>query len=146
MDTVDSAITKPVRRLEVFTGAGRRRTWSDEDKARVVAEIETSGDSVSGVARRHGLSLQQLFGWRRQVKEAQAVFSKDHEPRFVPAIIDAAPSDIAGQTQRKTRRQHRDEPPAGMIEVAIDGVTVRIGAGAPADTIAAVLRALKAGA
>jgi transposase len=62
MDTVDNAITEPARRREVFTGAGRRRTWSDEDKARVVAEIETSGGSVSGVARRHGLSPQQLFG------------------------------------------------------------------------------------
>ncbi|MGM5033862.1 transposase [Tardiphaga sp. 803_E3_N1_3] len=29
----------------------------------------------SGVARRHGLSPQQLFGWRRQVKEARAVAS-----------------------------------------------------------------------
>ena len=61
MDTVDNAITKPARRLEVFTGAGRRRTWSDEDKARVVAEIETSGDSVSGVMRRHGLLPQQFL-------------------------------------------------------------------------------------
>jgi transposase len=146
MDTVDSAITKPVRRLEVFTGAGRRRTWSDEDKARVVAEIETSGDSVSGVARRHGLSPQQLFGWRRRVREAQLVVSKDDEPWFIPAVVDPAPCDTAGSRQRKTRRQHRDEPLAGTIEVAIDGVTVRIGAGAPADTIAAVLRALKAGA
>jgi transposase len=102
MDTVDSAITKPVRRLEVFTGAGRRRTWSDEEKARVVAEIETSGDSVSGVARRHGLSLQQLFGWRRQVREAQALVSKDDEQRFVPAVVDAAPPDTAGHRQRKT--------------------------------------------
>lgn len=146
MDTVDSAVTKPVRRLEVFTGAGRRRTWSDEDKARVVAEIEASGDTVSAVARRHGLSPQQLFGWRRQVKEARAVVSGDDKLQFVPAVIDAALSDTAGHLQRKTRRQHRDEPSAGTIEVAIDGVTVRIGAGAPADTIAAVLRALKAGA
>jgi transposase len=146
MDTVDSAITKPVRRLEVFTGAGRRRTWSDEDKARVVAEIETSGDSVSGVARRHGLSPQQLFGWRRQVRESQTVASRDDEPRFVPAVVDAALSDTAGPRQRKTRRRDRDEPLAGTIEVAIDGVMVRIGPGAPAGTIAAVLRALKAGA
>lgn len=146
MDTVDSAITKPVRRLEVFTGAGRRRTWSDEDKARVVAEIEASGDSVSGVARRHGLSPQQLFGWRRRAREGQAVVSKDDEPRFVPAVVDLAPCDTAGSRQRKTRRQHLNEPLAGTIEVAIDGATVRIGAGAPADTIAAVLRALKAGA
>jgi transposase len=146
MDTVDSAITRPVRRLEVFTGAGRRRTWSNEDKARVVAEIEASGDSVSGVARRHGLSPQQLFGWRRQVREAQAVFSKEDEPRFVPAVVDATPSDTAGPRQRKTPRRHLDEPLAGTIEVAIDGVMVRIGPGAPADTIAAVLRALKASA
>ena len=145
MDTLDSAITKSVRRLEVFTGAGRRRTWSDEDKARVVAEIETSGDSVSGVARRHGLSPQQLFGWRRRAREAQAVVSRDGEPRFVPAVVDRAPCDTAGFRQRMTRQQHRDEPLTGTIEVAIDGVTVRIGAGAPADTIAAVLRALKAG-
>jgi len=142
MDTVDNAIPKPARRLEVFTGAGRRRTWSDEDKARVVAEIESSGDSVSGVARRHGLSPQQLFGWRRQVREAQA----DNEVRFVPAVVDAAPPGASGHLQRKARRQHRDESLVGTIEVAIDGATVRIGAGAPADTIAAVLRALKAGA
>ena len=145
MDTVDNVITKPVRRLEVFTGAGRRRTWSDEDKARVVAEIEASGDSVSGVARRHELSPQQLFGWRRQVREAQAAVPRDDEPQFVPAVIDAAPSDTAERLQRKTPRRQRDDP-LGTIEVAIDGVTVRIGPGAPADTIAAVLRALKAGA
>jgi transposase len=63
MDTEHIAITEPARRLEVFTGAGRRRTWRDEDKARIVAEITTSGDSVCAVARRHGLSPQQLFGW-----------------------------------------------------------------------------------
>jgi hypothetical protein len=39
-----------LRRLEVFTGAGRRRRWSDEDKARIVAEIVASGGSVCSVA------------------------------------------------------------------------------------------------
>jgi transposase-like protein len=70
MDTEHNAITEPVRRLEVFTGAGRRRTWRDQDKARIVAEIARSGDSVCAVARRHGLSPQQLFGWRRQLRES----------------------------------------------------------------------------
>jgi transposase len=113
MDTVDSAITKPVRRLQVFTGAGRRRKWSDEDKTRVVAEIESSGDSVFGVARRHGLSPQQLFGWRRRVREAQAVVFKDDEPRFVPAVVTAVLCKTAGSRQRKARRQQRDEPLGG---------------------------------
>src|SRR5436190_23241114 len=61
MDTVDNAITKPVHRLEVFTGAGRRRSFSDKDEAGIVAEIATSGESVCAVARRHGLSPQQLL-------------------------------------------------------------------------------------
>ena len=34
---------------------------------------------------------------------------------------------------------------AGVIEVEIDGVTVRVGRGVEAKTVAAVLRALKAG-
>jgi len=48
MDTVHSAITEPVRRLEIFTGGGRRRKWSEEDKARIVAEIVASGDLCRG--------------------------------------------------------------------------------------------------
>jgi len=72
MDTEYIAITEPVRRLEVFIGAGRRRTWRHEDKARIVAQIATSGDSVCAVARRHGLSPQQLFGWRRQLRLSES--------------------------------------------------------------------------
>jgi transposase-like protein len=58
-----------VRRLEVFTGGGRQQKWSDEDKARIVAEIVASGDSVCPVARRHGLSSQKLFDWRKCADE-----------------------------------------------------------------------------
>jgi len=36
------------------------------------------------------------------------------------------------------------EPDAGLIEVEIDDVTVRVGRGADAKTVTAVLRALKA--
>jgi transposase len=145
MITEHSAITEPVRRLEVFTGAGRRRTWSDEDKARIVAELVTSGDSVSGVARRHGLSPQQLFGWRRQVRESQAGLAKAEELQFVPAVVDAPLS--ARSVRRQRRAQHcKAEASAGIIEVEIDGVTVRVGRGADAKTVVVVLRALKAGA
>jgi transposase len=145
MDTVDNAITKPVQRQEVFTGTGRRRSFSDEDKARIVAEIVTSGDSVSGVARRHGLSPQQLFGWRRQLRESQAEPSETDRLQFVPAVVDVAPPT-------STVRRHRNAPPckadpsAGIIEVEVDGVTIRVGRGADVKTVTAVVRALKAGA
>ena len=142
MDTDPSAITEPVRRLEVFTGAGRRRTWRDEDKARIVAEIATSGDSVCAVARRHGLSPQQLFGWRRQLRESQVGSSGADGLQFVPAVVDAGSSAVP---QRRAPR-YKTEANTGTIEVEIDGVTVRVGRGADAKTLMTVLRALKVGA
>jgi transposase len=142
---VHNVITEPARRLEVFTGAGRRRSFSDEDKARIVAEIVTSGDSVSGVARRHGLSPQQLFGWRRQMRESQVGLSEADGLQFVPAVVDVASSASPVRRQRKAP-QCKAEPGAGTIEVEIDGVTVRVGRGADVKTVRAVLRALKAGA
>jgi transposase len=142
MDTEHIAITEPVRRLEVFTGAGRRRTWRDEDKARIVAEIATSGDSVCAVARRHGLSPQQLFGWRRQLRESEAGGSATDGLQFVPAVVDVGSSAVA---QRRMPRG-KAEASAGTIEVEIDGVMIRIGRGADAKTLMTVLRALKAGA
>jgi transposase len=78
-----------LRRLEVFAGAGRRRRWSDEDKARVVAEIVASGGSVCSIARRHGLSPRQLFGSRRQLRKASNDHSEAEEVQFVPACQSA---------------------------------------------------------
>ena len=108
MDTVHTAITEPVRRLEVFTGAGRRRKWSDEDKARIVAEIVASGASVCSVARRHGLSPQQLFGWRRQLREAAGGQTDAEEVQFVPAVVDAVvPSPAPGRDLSQERKAQR---------------------------------------
>src|SRR3981189_1348081 len=56
---------EPVRGIEVFTGAGRRRSWSGEEKAAIIAESYGAGETVCAVARRHGLTPQQLFAWRR---------------------------------------------------------------------------------
>jgi transposase len=61
---------EPVRRIEVFTGAGRRRNWSSEEKAMIVAESYAGGETVCAVARRHGLTPQQLFTWRRLARQA----------------------------------------------------------------------------
>jgi transposase len=33
-----------VRRLEVFTGAGRRRVWTAEQKARIIAQSYEGGE------------------------------------------------------------------------------------------------------
>jgi transposase len=64
-------------------------------------------------------------------------------PQFVPAVIEA-PERPRKRTKSRGRRDGGNA--ASVIEVQIDGVTVRVGRGAEAKTVAAVLRALKSGA
>src|SRR3954462_14886058 len=64
----DSTNADGFRRLEVITGVGRRRRWSDEDKARIVAESLDPATTASAVARRYGLHASPLFAWRQQVQ------------------------------------------------------------------------------
>ena len=75
---------EPVRRIEVFTGAGRRRSWSREAKAAIIAESYGAGETVCAVARRHGLTPQQLFAWRRLARRSGSVLPA----MFVPAVLE----------------------------------------------------------
>jgi len=127
------------RRLEVFTGAGRRRNWPADEKAAIVAESYAPGRTVCGVARRHGLTPAQLFTWRRLVRRSR----RPQAPAlFVPAVVEPSPGPPlppASQSRRARR------PGLGMgIEVEMDGIVVRIGSGASPQAIAAVICALKA--
>jgi transposase len=55
---------------EADEGAGpprrRRRSWTLEEKRRIVHESQEDGSSIAEVARRHDLNANQLFTWRRQ--------------------------------------------------------------------------------
>ncbi len=48
-----STNTDTFRRFEVITGVGRRRRWSLEEKARIVAESLDPATTSSAVARRY---------------------------------------------------------------------------------------------
>ena len=133
----------PTRRIEVFTGAGRRRTWSADQKAAIVADSFVEGASVCDVARRHGLTPQQLFTWRRQAREElEACREAVAPPLFVPAIMEAPTPALPAKRQRRAVRPEIGSAPT--IELEVDGVMVRVGRGAQAKTITAVIRALKA--
>jgi transposase len=60
----------------------------------------------------------------------------------VPAVIEAAPPARVVPRQRQKRSRHVDQI-SGLIEVEIAGVTVRVGRGADAKTVAAVVRAFE---
>lgn len=86
--TLKSREDEPVRRLEIFTGSGRRREWLPEEKARIVAESYDAGETVSAVARRYALSPQQLSAWRRSAR-VPLENAPAPEPLFVPAVVAA---------------------------------------------------------
>jgi transposase len=55
-------------KVEVVASFARRRRFSDEEKARIVAETLAPGATVAGVARQHGISQSLLFGWRKALR------------------------------------------------------------------------------
>lgn len=126
-------VSEPRRRLEIFTGAGRRRTWSAEAKARIVAESQAAAASVCAVARRHGLTPQQLFTWRREARQRALSSADDGTPAFVPVVLE-----LAATTKPKPPRRAR---PAPAVEIEVAGLLVRVPPGMDVATIAAVLRA-----
>ena len=134
-----------VRRLEVITGTGRRRRFSEDDKVRIIEETLAPGAVISEVARRHGLTPQQLFTWRRQARRHPLAAKSGTAPSFVPAIVEGSAPEQPGGARKPSRRR-RTGHMCGTIEVEIDGVTVRVSRGADAKTVAMVIRALKAGA
>ena len=146
MSTLDHTL-KPevtaVRRLEVITGTGRRRRFSEDFKAGIVEETLVPGAVVSEIARRNELTPQQVFTWRRQARRPMA--SEAEAPKFVPAVVEPALRARRSSHERPRKRARQVDRSAGSIEVEIQGVSVRIGRGAEAETVAAVLRALKAG-
>src|SRR5271167_2886166 len=73
------------RRIEVITGQRRRRQWTAEEKARIVAESFEADANISEVARRHGVVRGLLTAWRRKFATAAGLKT----PGFVPVRIDA---------------------------------------------------------
>ncbi len=133
MDSVnDDASGVGYRRIEVLTGPGRRRRWSDDDKARIIAETAQPGAVVTEVARRWQVSPQQVFDWRRQARRALAAATAPTEPAFVPIVAEAAPSLSVRAT------------PA--IEIKLAGAVLRVAPGTDGELLTTVLRAIRASA
>lgn len=84
-----------------FEGAPRqlRRRWSDDFKARAVAETLEPGSSVSAIARRLDIHPSQLFGWRRAAlgPHKESTGSSGHQtvtPSAGVAIIEVLIGDV----------------------------------------------------
>jgi transposase len=119
MDTIDT----PVLAREVTLSPGRkRRSYSAEEKLRIVQETLKPGASVSVVARRHDVNANMVFTWRRHHQEGSLVSAsrKPRKPKLLPVVVQ---SDDAGLGLRKSELAERDvvTAPTGRIEIEFSG-------------------------
>jgi len=74
-------------------GVERRRRWTDEDKLAILAEVGVNGWTVADVARRHDLTRQHIYQWRREMRR-KGLWPETDAPSFLPVEI-VAPSTTA---------------------------------------------------
>ncbi len=110
--------------VTVIEGSARRRSWSADEKARIVAESLDPAVSVSAVAHRHGLNPNQLYGWRRQFREE-------------------AGRRMAARERFENRGEAAPVVAPSMIEVVIGAITVRVASGVEAAALKRVLRVVR---
>jgi len=112
-----------VSRLDA-SPATRRRRWSAAAKERIVAAASEPGVNVSAIARTHGLSPQQVFTWRRQSAGKSGKKGPGAGPPFAMVVVDGVDG-------------------GGMVEIAVGGVTLRIGPTVPAARVKEILQAVR---
>ena len=110
--------------------SSRRRRWSEEDKGRIVAESFEKGLTASDVARRHDISPQQLFEWRRRARSGELAVPVADEMTFAEVAIGFAnPTEAA--------------PEGGELDLLMEGMTIRVTDRTDMALLVRVMRALR---
>ena len=135
--------------VEILARVERRRKWSIEEKAALIAEVEAEGGKVKLVAQRHRISESLLYNWRAAWKAAAAAAGSSAAVAFVPLGVvgeadSAAPALLAPPEPPSSPRR---EARAGAIEIALpDGSRVSVDAFVNEKALSRVLRAMRGAA
>lgn len=81
----------PAGRVEVITSTERRRSYTDAERAAILAECAEPDAVIASVARRYGIAESVIYGWRSKQRADAALAS---EPlQFIPyGTVAAAPA------------------------------------------------------
>ena len=109
-----------------------KRHWTPEARAQIIAESLEPGANVSAVARRHGMFPQQLYTWRRGLRERAEAMA------FVPAMVERGKDDELSSPAVPLVN--------GQIIVEVSGLLIRIPPDVSADHIERVLLAARVSA
>ena len=132
--------------VEILARVERRRKWSIEEKAALIAEVDAEGGKVKRVAQRHRISESLLYNWRAAWKAAAAAAGSSAAVKFVPL-------GVVGEADTAAPALPPPEPPspqrhkAGAIEIALpDGSRISVDAFVNEQALSRVLRAMKGAA
>ncbi len=97
-----------------------RRQFSKADKKRILAEVDRPGGSVSGVAKRYGISMPLLFRWKRELAAS---------PRttFLPVTVTQSPTQSGGPAADP--RPTSTAPAPVIVERSTPGIEVELKGG-----------------
>ena len=127
-------------RIEVISSVERRRRWSAEEKARLVAAMGEPGAVVTEIARRFGVETSLLYRWRRQFASERGA------PAFVPLQIEAEASETSLPADFVCSLATPPSAPTASIAISFgDQVRVTVEGAPDATTLANVIAALTAG-
>jgi transposase len=134
--------------VEIVARVERRRKWTIEEKAALIAEVEAEGGKVKLVARRHRMSESLLYNWRSAWKAAAAAaVGPAGSVEFVPLGVfgeagNAEPPMLPPPERPRSRLP--GESRAGAIEIALsNGARVSVDAFVNEKALSRVLRAMK---
>ena len=124
--------------VEIVAQVERRRQWTAEAKAALLAEVEAEGGRVTIVARRHRIAESVLDNWRAARKAASAMMPTPMETTFLPL------GRLGGPTPCEPALAARMKGGAGGIEIVLpSGARLSVDASVNEQALSRVLRAMK---
>jgi transposase len=132
-----------VAQVEIVPRIERRRKWTVEEKAALLAEVEVEGGRVKLVARRHRISESLLYNWRSAWKMAASM--RPQAAEFVPLGVLSEAGD--GMPAQAAPTAPRPEERIGEIEIILrSGTRLRVDGLVNETALLRALRSLKAAA
>ena len=131
--------------MEIITGVERRRQWRDEEKLRILAELDQPGVKFSEVARRHDVSRGLLWQWRdaRRCGRLAAETPAFLPLQIVPELAAPEPPGVPHPPPFADAADLDSEPDERIEIVLPDGTAVRVTATITAASLRRVLAALR---
>lgn len=118
-----------------------RRSWTSDEKRQIVEEAFGGGDSVSSVARRHGLQTHQIYRWRDTFRAEAPEFTA------LGVLPVALPAPISPVQKDATRERRASIERSGNIEIRLpDGTVIKVPVTAGSACIAGLMKGLSRGA